>query len=451
MALILSGTLASLGSAAGERVLQFAGAAVAFAVLAMVRFELFVLAVLVVRSALDSAKGGGFVEPTTALGAAFLLFVLMYEGLQRLAGAGRRLLNAPFRLPLQIFLAASVVSALGSDDVGASLNETVRLAGAVAMIVALERSMSVPGAARRVLIAFFLSALVPMAFAAEQLLRGSGRLIGDFTRVSGTFAHPNPFSIYLAIVIVMAVAMVPRVAGWVRWVLVGGALVASGCLLLTYTRGSWIALLVGLLVVGALQSRTLIGIVVGGALVLSLLVPSVTARFADLETETRYSGAAGNSFIWRVDYWREIVELSEGSPVTGIGLKGIARSTDAGKNAHNDLIRVYVETGLAGLAAYLALAASLVVTARRALRTARAGWARGVAVGFAGVLAVLGVVSVSSNVITQVVLLWYAVALAMAAVAVAQRPWDVTPGADPVPMPMPQDVDRRMTTTAKDG
>lgn len=401
---------------------MFGGAVCTFAVLAIARFEVFVLAALVVRAALDSSKSGGPLEPTTALGAAFLVFVVASEVLERMSGAGARPIRAPFRLPLQVFLAAAVISAFGAQDVGASLTETLRLAGVVAMVIALERTLGAPGAVRRVLIATFASALVPLLVGLQQLVSGSGRLIGDFSRLTGTFLHPNPFAIYLAMLVVMAVGLLPHVRGQVRIALAVGATVATGLLLLTYTRGSWMALVVGLLVVGAIQSRALLVGVIVGCLAVVLMVPTVSDRFADLETTSRYSGAPANSLVWRVDYWREVVDLADESPVTGIGLTGIAQSTAAAKNAHNDLIRVYVETGLLGLLSYLALAWSLLRTARHALRATAARpstWRRGAAVGFAGVLAVLGVVSVSSNVITQVVLLWYAVAIAMVAVALA--------------------------------
>ena len=75
-----------------------------------------------------------------------------------------------------------------------------------------------------------------------------------------------------------------------------------------------------------------------------------------------------------------------------------------------------VETGLVGLAAYLTLLGALVVVARRGLRAARRAGA-GAAAAFVASLASFLLVSLSSNVITQSVLLWYFLALAMAAQA----------------------------------
>ena len=267
-----------------------------------------------------------------------------------------------------------------------------------------------------------LSSVVPLLLAVQQLAAGGGRQIGGFSRIIGSFLHPNPFSIYLTLLVVMAVALLPHVRGAARCALAGGGAVAAVCLLFTYTRASWIAVLVGVAVVGLAQGRRLVLGVLALVVVAALAVPSVSARFSDLDGPVTYSGGTSNSLVWRVDYWRDVVHLSADSPVLGIGPKGIERTTEGAKNAHDDLVREYVETGVVGLGAYLALALSLVRLGRRAWRARLTGWERGAAVGFAGSVAALAVVSISSNVITQVVLLWYVVALAVVAAALTSGP-----------------------------
>ena len=416
--LVAAGSTAAVGVVARSPGLIVAGCGVFFAVLVTFRFELFLLGALVVRAALDHFRTGSIFSPATVLGAAVLVLVFGAEFLARVQGQPRRALSAPFRLPLQILLIAGVLSMATSTSRKDSAVEVLRIAGVLAMIIALERLLVTLDVARRVLVAVLVSALVPMGFALLQVAQGQGRLIGGFSRITGTFLHPSPFSIYLALLIVMAVALFQHVNGFARLALGAGAMVACGCLLLTYTRGSWIALVVGLLVVGLLQSRRLALGILAGVVIVVLSVPSVGQRFADLQAPVKYSGATSNSLIWRVDYWNQVLSLSKDSPILGIGLKGIENSTQDAKNAHNDLVRTYVETGILGLAAYLALAVSLLATARRAVRAKVAGWRRGAAVGFAGMVATLAVVSLSSNVITQVVLLWYVAALGMVAVAV---------------------------------
>jgi O-antigen ligase len=73
---------------------------------------------------------------------------------------------------------------------------------------------------------------------------------------------------------------------------------------------------------------------------------------------------------------------------------------------------VYLETGILGLAAYLAVLAALARAAAKALRTSPSGLGRGVAVGFAACLAAMVVESIGGNVVGQVAALWYFFAFA---------------------------------------
>jgi putative inorganic carbon (hco3(-)) transporter len=418
---VAAGLAMAAGWAVQQPVLSLAAVGVMVLILAAARFDYFVLFLLVARSALDATKGGsGALSPTTALGAVFIVTVVVRELLIRSGGRTGPQLRSPVREPLIALLAVATLSGVLSDAPIPSLVECVRLAGVVAMVMALERMLVEDGMAPKVLVAVFLSAVLPIGLGLYQLVLGRGRLIADFSRVQGTFTHPNPFSIYLAIMIVLAVALFRHVRLSAR---LGLALVIGlgGVLLVaTFTRGSWIALVLGLVVVGVLQNRLILGALVVAVAGVLVFVPSVTARFKDLFGPSRTaSGASGNSLVWRVQHWQESLDLARDSPVFGIGLKGIERSTVGGQNAHNDLVRVIVETGLAGLLMYVLLVASLVWAARRALQTAPAGWRRGLAVGYAGVLAVLGVTSLSSNIITQVVLLWYVAAITTTVVAVS--------------------------------
>lgn len=436
-----------VGVAVGQPVVALAGLGLGMSLVAALRFEALVLAALVIRASLDATKGGvGGLEPATVLGALFLTAVAVRVLLERAAGAPPRVVRAPFTAPLLALLGVSVLSGALSSNPGASLNESLRLSGAVAMVLALERLLPERGSSRRVLLAVFASAVIPMVMGLAQLLGGGGRVIGAFSRVTSTFLHPNPFSIYLSLLIVLAVALMPHVGKAARWALLIGSAFATALLFATYTRGSWIALAAGLLVVGLLQSRALVIGVIAASLAALLFIPGVSSRFSDLESTERYSGTAGNSLVWRVEYWQEAVSLSEDSPWLGIGLKGIERSTQSGKNAHNDVVRMYVELGVAGLICYLWLAfafvraatESLRATAKTAAGAAARGLRRGLAVGFAGAVVILGLVSVTSNVITQVVLLWYVAAIALLAVdagrrAQAQHGGAETPGQPAIP------------------
>jgi O-antigen ligase len=194
-------------------------------------------------------------------------------------------------------------------------------------------------------------------------------------------------------------------------------LVVAITLAFTYTRTAWIAALVGLFVVGFLDNRIFaIGLVLI-ALSVPFLIPSITERFDDLDEATTASGQVGNSLAWRIDTWRTSLGEIE-NPVSGLGLRTADTLTEDGKLPHNDLVRMYVELGLLGLFAYLWLLQRLFVTASRGLRVAHEGLSRGVAVGFFGALIAFVVVSLVSNVMSQLVLWWYFGTMAVLAAAV---------------------------------
>jgi O-antigen ligase len=414
-------------------VLPFAAVgALVLGVMAIVRFELFVAAVLVLRAALDSTKlhsTGNFnstagspngLDPASILAVLFMVAALVYYAAERRSGKVVPQSRSPIRAPLLCFLGAGIISVLGSTDPKTSGLEVLRISAVVVMVIVLERLLVKESNLRRLLQATFYSAIIPIMFAAIQAVTGRGASIGGFSRIQGTFLHPNPFSIYLTFIIIMAVAMWPHVSGRTQiplLVLIGGC---SFALLLTYTRSSYIATFIGVFVVGLFQSKKLVGTLLVAVLVIAIAVPSVSHRFSDLQRSQRYSGAAGNSLVWRFSYWKQVASLANKSPVTGIGLKMIEQRTDDAKNAHNDFLRVYVETGLLGLAAYAWLLIALGVVARRALKKAKPGLHRGVAVGFFGCYLAFVLLSMVSNVISQVVILWYFFTFAVAAHAVSR-------------------------------
>jgi hypothetical protein len=75
-----------------------------------------------------------------------------------------------------------------------------------------------------------------------------------------------------------------------------------------------------------------------------------------------------------------------------------------------------------GALAYFALLISMVLVARQSLKEAGPGFDHSIAVGFAGCVIAFVLISIVSNVITEVIVLWYYVAFAAAAYAVTKFP-----------------------------
>jgi O-antigen ligase len=241
---------------------------------------------------------------------------------------------------------------------------------------------------------------------------------------------------YLVTLILTAVALFPFVRRQTRLALTAFLVPAGAMLVLTYTRSAWISLVAGVLVIGLIHRKRVLAVAGIAVILVVLTVPSIAGRFQDLETSTRSSGTAANSLVWRLGYWDQALQLSH-NPFIGEGLRTVAASTDVAKEPHNDFIRVYVEMGLVGMAAYLWLLGTMVRVAARGLRTATAGIHRGIVVAFTAMLSAFLLLSLVSNVITQLVVLWYVAALAAAALA-AQRlhTHALAPAFAPLPSPI---------------
>jgi putative inorganic carbon (hco3(-)) transporter len=397
--------------------------------LALSNFTSFVMLMLVIRSSVDLAKlsgaaagttesvGARSVDPSSLLSLVFIAAAAMW-----LLGEYRRtgLPGSRLRLAFTCFVVAGFISVIGSAHVWPSGMEAMRITSAVTMFIVLEQLARRPGGFQRILLAVYASSLFPLAYTAYGLATGHGRYKqeGTFTRTLGVFSQSNDFGRYLMLLIVMGVALLPHLHRLLRWTMVGIVAVSSVFMLLTYTRSALIGTVIGVMIVGWFQNkRIIIGLMAAGIVVLAVM-PSAGTRYTELGTS-----GPGNSLTWRLNYWTDVLPLANKNPVTGIGLGETQYETQAQKQPHNDFLRAYVETGVMGLGAYLAVAFSIVSVTRRAVRkTTPKTFEYGLAVGAFGVAVAFVVVSAVANVLSSVSVVWYLYAFAAMGAVLASRP-----------------------------
>src|SRR5581483_9024783 len=429
-AVFLAAVLAAAsGLAAGEGsksavVLPIAvGAGLILAVLALTRFQLYVMIMLFTRSTLDLAKLSQRTAGTTSVGASsraldpssilavlFLLAAGVWLAAQyRQQGS---LPGSPVRRALVLFLAAGAVSVIGSNNLTSSALETLRICAVVAMFTVLEQMITNLSKIKQIITACLLATVIPLAYTTYGFVTGHPKsdVKGGYTRISGTFTQSNDYGRFLMLMIIMGAAIYPHVERKWQRLLAVMLVLSSVFLFFTYTRSALVATAVGLFIVGLIQSKRLLaGLLIAGMAGL-LLVPSLSGRFSDL---TQYQAKqlaqqggtnGGNTLAWRLNYWTEVLPLANSNPITGIGLNQTKSNTSQAKQPHNDFIRSYVETGLVGFFAYVWLLVSLVMLGRRAVKRTRGGtFERGVAAGFLGCAVAFIAVSVVANVISNVV------------------------------------------------
>lgn len=437
LAAIATGVLSATGAGWPVVAVPVGGVlGLALILLGIVRFEWFVLLILAVRTSLDATKGaishggGGAVSSGPAATAMAVLFIgvsLVWLATQWWAGRFARF-NA-LDVSLILFMVAGVASTFGAVEPSATAVENARVLAAVLMWLVLRRVITDDPGIRRVVITCYVAMLTPLLVGLMQALLGSGGMVtAGLSRVVGTFLHPNTFGFFLSMFLLMGIALFPHVSTRARVALVAVCLPSAVLILLTYSRGAWVALLAGIVVVGLVQSAKVLLGVLGGFVVVAAAIPSVWGRVANIGEGQQATGGSGNSLAWRLQYWRDVIDLNHNNPVTGVGLKGTKELTDSGKAPHNDYLRAWTETGMLGFVAYLCVLVALVMIARRALQATdlripgrvvdrHSGLRRGVAVGFAGVVAAYVVDSVGANLLSQSVVLWYVYALAACAAA----------------------------------
>jgi O-antigen ligase len=292
--------------------------------------------------------------------------------------------------------------------------EWLRLA--VVLVLALLASAAVRTSQRFIVLAFAIvaGALVPLADGISQVLQGEFVARGGFNAVRGPFDFPNEYAFYLLIIGTLALVAAfemrdPRVRGAMGVV----AGLSIWMLFATFTRSAWVAFATVILLLSIVRyRRVIVFALIALALALTGLpsaVNSVQERFSDLSEQSETKSA--NSWSWRRGQWDQMLHFGSERPLRGNGFgsyrkltveqfgyqdhtyKTVTRPSIGGRQygftAHNDYVKMWVETGVIGLALWiLVLIGSIVVAVRAARIRELEPWAIAVAalgVAFAGI------------------------------------------------------------------
>jgi O-antigen ligase len=234
----------------------------------------------------------------------------------------------------------------------------------------------------------------PVVVGLQQIAGNQYTTKDGFNSVQGPFDFPNEFGFYLVIVLLLSIVALFEVRA-PRW-RVGAALLALGALVLlqhTYTRSAWIGFALAFLLLTVFQYRRLI-VVALIALGLAVVaapgaVGSVQERFGDLGSQN--AANSKNSLKWRRGEWARMTHYGDEKPLTGQGFGGYQRLTvkefgyqdgtfstirrspnsgisSVGFAAHNDYVKLYVETGVPGVVLWIAVLIGVTITAASAAR-----------------------------------------------------------------------------------
>ncbi|HEU4437013.1 MAG TPA: O-antigen ligase family protein, partial [candidate division Zixibacteria bacterium] len=244
-----------------------------------------------------------------------------------------------------------------------ALKEAIRLSSLFSLIISLLIFFKTPTEMRKLFYTAFISLAVPLTVGFYQAVTGTGNTVSTDgqNRIFGTLFHPNTFSLYLVVFIAVVLSWNRSTPSLGKKFLLALLLSAQ---FLTFSMGALAA--TGLVfVVHFWQSRkNRIGLVL-----LLLLLPALGSfsenwrhRFSQLTqmelAEELHAREISNSMSWRVLHWYVLLQYAKEHPVTGWGLLTTEKitpwKTEEGQGfaAHNDAVRLFLETGIIGLAGY---------------------------------------------------------------------------------------------------
>lgn len=192
----------------------------------------------------------------------------------------------------------------------------------------------------------------------------SGRDLSSFSydvRDAGPLAGAgeNGLAAFEATCLLFLTAMLSmKLKRTLKWAIFGLIFIGVYCLLFTFSRGGYVAVLGGLLFLGIVNQRKLLILV--AVLIVSwqaLLPVSVQQRITMTYDHSDGDGILDASAQTRVNLWEDAEALIAASPVFGTGFQTYAymgRMEDL-RDTHNYYLKILVETGAIGLLMFLYL------------------------------------------------------------------------------------------------
>ena len=334
--------------------------------------------------------------------------------------------RAPSLTPLLIYGVLAVITIPFSLGKTLAITECLRYAAIVVMYAIAFTLVRNRRSAKILAVAILASCIVPVAVAWHQVLGNSLQRGNDgFFRAHGTLVVVDAFGIFLALIITFATALtLSRFSRW-SWLLWVGTPFVVFALVNSYGRTGWIASTFGLVVLGSLRYRALLVIIPILLVVLAVAVPSTTQRFQDLGTVGNSSGPS-NTLSGRIGMWRDALPHVKSRPVVGIGF-GSDAIANGKRQVANDYVRALVETGIPGFVVYLWVLISCLIAGYWGMELARFGGdqlMRALTLGSFAVVPAYMLVSLTANMMTQIVIAGMFWSMAAIGHAYLKRDWD---------------------------
>jgi len=354
----------------------------------------------------------------------------------------RRIVITPIAATMFIFFVSTLPSLWGTTSLPDSLAELSRwlvtILSYIIIVNAVQTRREMNGLIAVMLIAGMTEALLGLAQAYSGIGPASFNVGGLLTRAYGTIGAPNSFAGYINMSLPLAIALAAYFWGkwwsqrkaapflerpsFVSWSQMRApilmsvvALVLFWTVLTTLSRGAWIGLAFGVLVmILCLGKRAAgaIGVLIASGLILVMLavagtLPSVISdRFDLLLSQLTVFDPRGvvptpenYAVVERMVHWQVAGNMFLSSPWTGVGIGnfnvlftkfGVQGWPYSRGHAHNYYLHSLAEVGIIGFTGYMIMLITAFVVGFRALRRVRS---RGDTYGEAVVIGAIGILT----------------------------------------------------------
>ncbi|TRZ81281.1 hypothetical protein D4R86_02895 [bacterium] len=267
----------------------------------------------------------------------------------------------PAFYPIFAFSAISLISILWTPQPILGLREIFRLLSIFIIYLTSFLLVKHRKDFKKLLYVLISSSIIPLIVAFWQYYVGKGEVIfGEFfRRLYGTFFYPNSLAFFL----VFITGILLLVLYWSKKIQTKAfysIIIFSSffILLRTYTRGAWIGALIIFFTFGFFKFKKVLLIGILFLILLSISVPLLQERIRDIITLEPFS-----SLVWRFRLWENTMPFFFERPILGHGLSSFqflsqnvqGLSLLPAPEAHNDYLKILIETGAVGLIMYISI------------------------------------------------------------------------------------------------
>ncbi len=262
--------------------------------------------------------------------------------------------------------------------------------------------------AKRVVIYTIIGSMLVVFYSVDEMLERAGRSNLDRSRVGGPLLQPNNFGGFVAYTMLPIIAIfVMYIERLKAWLITPYLLVALKLLITSFSRGAYVALAAGGLLIGYLRGKGFLAFWLSLMIVLLLIFPSlipesIVSRLSSTEKSvSTTSQQLDKSSQTRLVMWEAAIEMTAEDPIFGKGFKAFPllkqQYVDVNvfeSDPHSMYFYISSQMGIPTLVFFMLMLLNMYVMGRKLAQKTDDRFIRGIAVGGAGVATCMAVINV---------------------------------------------------------